>query len=183
MSMIYSLVQLRADKIAMLMERPELIRPLLGLSSKSPKRAQSPADDVIANDFDNDSLPKTDLEKAWHGLHFLLTGSDWEGDLPYAYLLLGGAQIGKIDVGYGPARALRPQEVREFDVCLASVTTDFLTSHFDPNKMTELGIYPFAIASPAPDDDLRYLLLYFEDLKSFVSDAAAHGHGVVTYLS
>lgn len=50
-----------------------------------------------------------DLEKAWHGLQFLFTGTAWEGDEPACYLVRGGLEVGKVDVGYGPARALRPR--------------------------------------------------------------------------
>lgn len=40
------------------------------------------------------------LDKAWHGLHFLFTGTAWEGDPPLNFLVSGGREIGDVDVGY-----------------------------------------------------------------------------------
>src|SRR5687768_10356646 len=42
-----------------------------------------------------------DVDKAWQGIHFLLTGTDWEGEGPLAFVLHGGAEIEE-DMGYGP---------------------------------------------------------------------------------
>lgn len=45
----------------------------------------------------------------WHGLHFLLTGSDWEGEPPANFLLLGGDLLPESDRdGYGPPRIIAP---------------------------------------------------------------------------
>ena len=42
-----------------------------------------------------------DLDKSWHGIHFLLTGAAWEGERPLNFLILGGEEVGDIDVGHG----------------------------------------------------------------------------------
>src|ERR1700722_3238791 len=52
-----------------------------------------------------------DVDKAWHGLHFLLTGTAWEGAPPLDFIVKGGRQIGDVDVGYGPARAFSSADV------------------------------------------------------------------------
>ena len=31
-----------------------------------------------------------EVDKAWHGLHFLLTGTAWEGDFPLNFIVSGG---------------------------------------------------------------------------------------------
>lgn len=72
-----------------------------------------------------------DLDKAWHGIHFLLTGSAWEGAEPLCYLVTGGHQLGDEDIGYGPARALLPHEVAAFDAALSQVTVDDLRQRFN----------------------------------------------------
>src|SRR5687768_13192892 len=38
-----------------------------------------------------------DLDKAWHGLHFLFTGTAWEGAPPECFLVSGGTEIGQVD--------------------------------------------------------------------------------------
>jgi len=48
-----------------------------------------------------------DIDKAWHSIHFLLTGAAWEAD----GLIFGGTEIGEDgdDWGYGPPRGFRPR--------------------------------------------------------------------------
>ena len=44
-----------------------------------------------------------DLDKAWHGVHWLLTGSAEESSGPASDAILGGEPVGE-DLGYGPAQ-------------------------------------------------------------------------------
>src|SRR5688572_3319747 len=53
------------------------------------------------------------LEKSWHGLHYLFTGTAWEGELPGSFLLKGGEDIGDEDSEWGLVRALSPAQVRD----------------------------------------------------------------------
>jgi Domain of unknown function (DUF1877) len=45
------------------------------------------------------------LNKAWHAIHFVLTGSRLGGSEPLNFLLAEATPVGDVDVGYGPARA------------------------------------------------------------------------------
>src|SRR5689334_11060249 len=55
-----------------------------------------------------------DVDKAWHLIHFLLTGSADEGSGPLANAVIGGQLLGNVDVGgYGPAVYLSAAEVAE----------------------------------------------------------------------
>src|SRR5829696_7547426 len=47
---------------------------------------------------EGDLGPLGNFEKSWHGLHFLLTGTAWEGEPPLNFLLAGGREI---DIGLG----------------------------------------------------------------------------------
>jgi hypothetical protein len=80
----------------------------------------------------NEEHPMIDLDKAWNGIHFLLTQTAWEGDPPLNFLLLGGTQIGDIDVGLGPARALMSADVTAVDEALKPLDEAVLRSKFDP---------------------------------------------------
>lgn len=53
-----------------------------------------------------------DLDKAWHGLHYLLTQSPDAGAPPLNFLIAGGTEIARQEVGYGPARVFRAAEVK-----------------------------------------------------------------------
>ena len=58
---------------------------------------------------DTDRLRETecDLQGVWHGLHFLFTGTAWEGDEPACYLVQGGEDVGDDDFDV-PPRSLAP---------------------------------------------------------------------------
>src|SRR5215212_1257503 len=60
-------------------------------------------------DYDQrNDRPHCDLEKMWHGLHFLFTGTLSEGEEPACYLQRGGEEIGDPDeLGYSVLHALR----------------------------------------------------------------------------
>jgi Domain of unknown function (DUF1877) len=72
------------------------------------------------------------LEKSWHGLHFALTGTAWEGVSPLNFLATGGATVGDEDIGYGPARILDPDGVAELDKALGAFTDAGFARRFTP---------------------------------------------------
>ena len=53
------------------------------------------------------------LDKSWHGIHFLLTGSAEGVRPPVDFILMGGREIGDLDLGYGPARAFTSAETKQ----------------------------------------------------------------------
>ncbi len=121
------------------------------------------------------------LEKSWHGLHFLLTGSAWEGGGPLGFLLQGGEEIGD-DLGYGPARLFGPDAVQQLDAALSGVTDEALWSRFDPEQMSAEGIYPGGWDEA--EEDLRdEYVTYFHELKAVVHRARENGQGLMVVLA
>ncbi|WP_431946969.1 YfbM family protein [Micromonospora marina] len=114
-----------------------------------------------------------DLDKAWHGLHYLLTGDAYEirGDAGPA--VLGGDPIGP-DLGMGPARLLMPDAVRAVAAGLDAVDDATLRARFDPAAMSEAGIYPH-IWNDGVDEFDNYLMPNLTALRDFYRDAAARG--------
>ena len=126
----------------------------------------------------------TDLDKAWHGIHYLLTGTAWEGAKPLNFLISGGRPVGDIDVGYGPARVLSASETRAAHEALAQLSEDDLRGRFDPAAMTSKEIYPEIWDRPPEEDDtLGYLLEYARTLRGFLAQAVEQGQGLVVYLT
>jgi hypothetical protein len=124
------------------------------------------------------------LDKAWHGLHFLFTGSDWGGNPPLSFLVAGGAEVGDIDVGYGPARVFRASEVAAIHNALAEIQEADLRNRYKPEVMMEKDIYPTIWdRDPKEDDALGYLLEYFAVLKRFIGETASKGLGLVVTIS
>src|SRR4051794_3152384 len=80
---------------------------------------------------------KLSLDKAWHGVHYLLAG-DAESTAGLGAVVLGGTDIGE-DEGYGPARYLTPAEVEALALALdAPGAADEIAARYDADRMREL---------------------------------------------
>jgi hypothetical protein len=122
------------------------------------------------------------LDKAWHGLHFLLTGTADGGAEPACYLVEGGEHLGDDDDVQ--ARLLRPDQVRALAEYLATLATDEVARRFDPERMMELEIYPGIWDRPEETDWPRaFLFNAFSDLREFVGDVARDGDAIVVCIS
>jgi hypothetical protein len=180
------------DDLAALFERPRRVLRLLygaGADLDSPgllRRIFKRGDGTSDMDDWQPSLVGEELyvDKAWEGIHFLLTRTGSARDPALDFIVRGGREVGNIDVGYGPARALTSGEVRELDAAIGPLTADELRPRFDPSAMMAQGIYPkIWDRDPQDDDTLGYLLGYFEDLRDFIHRAAERDHGMLVYLS
>ena len=126
----------------------------------------------------------TDLDKAWHGIHYLLTGTAWEGAEPLNFIVCGGTEVGNLDVGYGPARVFGSDDVKKIIAALSDLDGNELRERFNPDEMMSLEIYPdIWDRNPAEDDTLGYCVEYYDNLVRFLSGAAADSMGIVVYVS
>ncbi len=161
--------------------RPKLKKGFVAKLIGRPSAEESlPPEDLV---FMDDEGKDTDLDKSWHGIHYLLTGSDWEGDPPLNFLVCGGTVVGDIEVGYGPARVVRSSEVEKIFSALNELETETLRARFNPEEMSKLEIYPqIWDRDPKEDDVLGYCVEYFEELREFLSDAVGKRLGIVLYI-
>jgi hypothetical protein len=122
------------------------------------------------------------VDKAWAGLHYLLTGTAWGGSPPLNFICLGGREIDE-DVGYGPPHAFSPPELKGIADALQPLTVEQLRSRFDGKAMTAAQVYPGVWDRPLEDDDtIGYLTEYFEELKRFLTGGAERGLGLVVWI-
>lgn len=128
-----------------------------------------------------DHNKEVDLEKSWHGLHFLFTGTSDEGSEPACFLIKGGEDVDD----EGLARALNPDQVKRFATYLSSLTADQLRGRFDAKRMMELEIYPEIWDRPVRGDEnaLEWLIAYSAELRSFVQRVAADGDAIIVHLA
>ncbi len=142
-------------------------------------------DEVL--DFTDKEVPASeelDLNKAWHGLHFLLTGEAWGGEEPVCYLLDAGEQTGdeeEHDVGYGPARGLHVPQVKAFAEALAAITKQELTSRYDGQRMMALELYPRGWEEE-PEEMRDWLVASFDELQHFVKQAATEAKALLVWI-
>jgi hypothetical protein len=124
------------------------------------------------------SEAKLSLDKAWHGVHYLLCGRAESGSDPLSQVIMGGTEIGD-DEGYGPARYFKPSEVvTAANELNASGLEALMQSRFDPARMVNLGIYPGGWTSSS----WGWLLDEYRNLKDFFTAASNRHSAVVTCL-
>jgi hypothetical protein len=158
MGMIATFRRLPEADLTRLREDPELLEDYLG--------AEEPFGDF-------GPFTDLDVDKAWHAIHFLLTGSAWEGAAPLNFIAAGGTEI-EDDGEDGATRWLNSAEVVALADALSEIPTSTLMERFDPKALSAAGIYPEIWDRPPEKDDARgYVAQYYEMLRSFILGAAS----------
>jgi len=137
--------------------------------------------ELLYPDDDGDPPNSFDVDKAWHGLHYLLTGEAEGGPAPLSLAILEGAEIGP-ELDFGPARYLTPEEVGAVAQALAALTPASLAERYNSRDMREKQIYPEIWDDDDPES-VDYLLHFFPDLQRFYADAAARGDAVIHWMA
>jgi len=132
--------------------------------------------------FSSDDLCEMlSIEKAWHGVHFLLSGHQDTDVTLLGQTVLGGREIGD-DLGYGAARFLEPLEVQEISAALARVSTEEMRAKFDPETMKSQMIYPGGWDEDK-EGNCDWLLDAFVQVKDYYRLAAGKGFAMLLYLT
>jgi hypothetical protein len=129
---------------------------------------------------DDPDIRTVDLDKSWHGIHWLLTGTSYGTDGPMAGAIFGGVEIGE-DLGYGAARLLDPEVVAGVAAALEPLDADTLSNRMDAAAMTAADLYPSIWDEPDVFD--TYLRPNYEALRAFYSRAAADGRAVLQAIT
>jgi hypothetical protein len=85
-----------------------------------------------------------------------------------------------LDMGYGPAQYITPDQVKQLNKELDKVTAEQLTQNYDGKKMTDHGVYPEIWEGT---DGLEYLLEYFAETKAFYQRAGEANKAVISFIS
>ncbi len=125
------------------------------------------------------------LEKSWHMLHYLLTGSLGPTGGP-GDLLLTGEELGT-DVGYGPPRVHNPPAVQAFSQFLDAQELARLQARVDYGEMSRLGVYAMPGGSGSAAEYERMLrdnvAYYFPLLRDYARGMSDKGNGLLTWVS
>jgi hypothetical protein len=161
MSMIHQMVALSKEQLDHLLSRPEEVGEFI--------------------ERQDERIDECSLYKSWHCMHFLLNGHPWNGEIPYGWAVFGGSELGSVDVGYGPARYLLPEQVEEVAEGLGKLPPDDLFEAYAPEAMRRAELY-CAPDEGDEEDEERSLREYYERLCGFYERAAKDGYGVLTWL-
>lgn len=165
MSMIGNYLRLPETELQKVLEKPEGILEFL----------------YPEDDSERDDDRRLDTGKAWHLIHFLLTGDTWGGEAPLCNAVMGGTEIGKEDVGYGPASYLTPPEVNEVAAALAAISPEELWQRFDAEAARKAEIYP--VGWEGSEIERSYVLEQYASLQAFFDTAAKGGEAMILYLN
>ncbi len=123
-----------------------------------------------------------DLDKAWHGIHYLLVGDVGTTEPPLDFLL-SGTEIGEEDLAYGFAHAFRATEVRAIYAAVKPLTPEVLRPRYNPRDMMEQGIYPEIWEGADDDEQFDYLMENYACLRDFLAQCIQQQRGMIIYLS
>lgn len=158
MSMIGNFLQITPQQLQELIAAPESV------------------EDLIYPDDEDSSI---DIDKAWHGIHFMLTGEQFDGTPPLSDVIFSANTIGD-DVGYGPARYLTAAEVAAVADALRKLTPEEFGKRFDAGALKANEIYPRIWSG---QEDLEYLVSSYAHLRNYYFDAASKGNAMLQYLN
>lgn len=169
-----------AETAARLGKTPQELAVALGgdniLKLLEARRAREPARSGASGKRDVLSL-----DKAWHGVHYLLCGEAEPGPTLLSQAVLGGTDLGDDDEGfsgYGPARYFTVSQVAQIAEQMdAPELESEAAARFDAARMSELGIYPGWSAS-----DADWVMENFRKLRDFYADAAKKQTAIVACL-
>ncbi|MES2848645.1 MAG: YfbM family protein [Bacteroidota bacterium] len=142
-------------------------------------------EDHEGDDIEDENL--LDIDKAWEGIFYLLTGFNLaeaeNATPPLSWSFFSGQILDEEqDVGYGPANYCLPEQVKEVALALKNMPSNELKKNYDAVKMDELEIYPFGWAADT-DGGFEYLSHHYECLRDFFEVAAKNDQAVITFLN
>jgi Domain of unknown function (DUF1877) len=152
---------------------------------RAARSAPETIEDLLNAAYEERSADLVDVDKAWHCLHFLLTGTAWEGEPPLDFIVRGGTEVGE-DMGYGAARAFDSAELKAIADALEKIERDVLVHRFDAAEMNRLEIYPpgnWGEVDPRSEETFGYFSGAFDAVKDLARRGRAAGTGLLVWLS
>lgn len=128
------------------------------------------------------SRPALELDASWQPLHYLLTGTAWDGQGPLAFLAKGGTEIAEDDEVFSSVRLLEPSDVLAWRDALGQLNRAALAQRCDVDRMIDAGAVDRGRHAGLPVE-AGEVLDSFDALLDFVSAAAASGDGIVVYMA
>lgn len=130
---------------------------------------------------DADDCERVVLNKSWHAIHFVLTGSRLGGEEPLNFLVSEGTPVGEVDVGYGPARVLTSEQVRRLASALREIPPDAVARRVDLRRFDEEVIYPGNWRRNGYDAD--YVAKHYVAMRELITKSAEQGLGLILYIN
>lgn len=137
-----------------------------------------------------DSDTSLSIDKAWHAIHFMLTGDSWDSESDLGRVIMGGDLIGEegnedFDFGYGPATYIPVDEVKVLSAKLSALDLEQQKASFSLSMFANKDIYIFSDADSVEDEDeeAEYLFENLEELVDYFQQAASEGQLIIKMIA
>ena len=135
--------------------------------------------------IDDDSI--LTIDKAWHAIHFALSGVVWDCDStndPLSKVVVSGNFVNDEDMGYGPAMFVTDKEVYDINSSLKMISKDWFRAKFSVSDMLANEIYSVAEDEDADEDEFfDYIYSYLEQVIAFFEKAANNNQYILFFIN
>jgi hypothetical protein len=167
--------ELEAKARAELQPRPGFLARLRGARTEPPT-APPPLELAPG---EGDLGPDGDFEKSWQALHYVLTGTAWEGEPPLNFLMGGGREL-EVYGHDNPVLTHSSDDTRRISDALVALSDDEARRRVNTEEMVRLEIYP-GIWNDG--EGVAYLLDEVRRLRETVSGVARRGLGLLISIA
>lgn len=138
--------------------------------------------DFVNSDEGDQAGRVLDLDKQWHAVHFLLTGSAGPTDNPLSLIVGRFEEIGP-DNGYGAAWFIPKEALTAFDRALAGLTDEQWAARYDAVAAVAEQVYLAETLQDEGDEVLTFLADDIARLRAFVAAAVRVGDNAFAVIT
>ncbi|HEX4386133.1 MAG TPA: DUF1877 family protein [Myxococcales bacterium] len=168
---VFEKMLLAGTGLEMLLSQAEPLAPELAAEARKDPLA------LARFAFPPDAAEILRLQKAWHGVHWLVNGVAEGGEKPLDELITGGTPIGP-KLAYGPATVLSAAEVKVLSTALEALPAATLKARFNLDAAIRDGIY-----GVQQNGDVAWLAESYAQLQALYARAARNDSAVLRWLS
>jgi len=124
------------------------------------------------------------IDKAWHAIHFILTGRQWGStdDEPLSKIIGSESPVNDKDMGYGPAMLITDKEIHDINNALKIISQDWFRAKFSISDMQKNEIYPI-MNDEDEDEFFDYVYSYFKEVIIFFEKAENANQYILFFIS
>lgn len=131
---------------------------------------------------DDEDQQSVDADKAWQGIHAVLTQTAWPKGHELDGLVFGGTPFG-VEIGNGPPRYLTPDDVATIAARIEPIHVEDFEARIDLSLLARLDVYPGIWGRPEEAaDNVTYLSAGYESVREAFLTAATNGEAMIVFL-
>ncbi|KPI48255.1 hypothetical protein IM33_17520 [Clostridioides difficile] len=141
------------------------------------QQAEGNLQDFVFEDvYENSTI---NIDKAWHTIHFTLTGCSFGGDDDniFSKLVLSGNIFMEID-GEPPAMLITADDVKKLSEAMNNLEEQTFRKKFNISEMLENNIYS-VMDDENEEEFFDYVWANLIELKKFIEEASNEGQAVI----